>query len=325
MQKIPIFIGFSINPEIIYSFDTSSEENKIPLDDLGAVLGGSGFNTATALSKLGVENIFFNGLTGGAGNPFRSLLDTLLLQTPFEYSLIDSLDDLSIAILQLSTSNESENKIHRVIGRRGNVKKDFVDFAIDEVRKNKKLHNPKFRLALGVQSDEIDITEALFEDRENKTNVLVLNSNALKSTRNLETLLSLTDFAFMSNYEYRMLLAKNSELDLDGLHRLGIKLVVVTNSSHGGQFSFQCNNQSFRDHYPALKNSDCVSEVGAGDWFLAGFIAKMIRSGASDPLLISIDDIKTWIHFASLVSGLKVGYFGGSNGPTASELKTYGF
>ncbi len=296
-----ILAGFSINLEVSFVFDGDSSEAKIPLQDATLRLAGSALNTVTALSSLGVSPALI-GLVDADPDPFGVIMKGLFGSVSCQHHLLPVLDRSGLAFLPIG------GKVKRVIGRRGQVKECFLNQAIAEVSRIRGEIGANICLALGVTDGESELTKALFQD-EASLRVLVPSKSLFFSSLPIEEILGLTDFLFMSDYEYEA-----SGLSVSQIHSFGVDLLVVTENSRGGWFSYHGTQM----RYPAV-SSNCVSEVGAGDWFLAAFLVKLTEN--QEVLdYFSIEQIESSLKFASLVAGMKVEHVGASTGPTLEDI-----
>jgi len=123
-------------------------------------------------------------------------------------------------------------------------------------------------------------------------------SEYLIRKENLNPLLKICDILVL-NKEEAQLLTKNKDL-LKGLHKLGPKIVVVTDDKN----KIQCSDGKER-YYLMPHKVKVVEKTGAGDAFASGFVAGIIRDkGIENSLKLGLEESENVIRFRGAKNNL---------------------
>lgn len=305
-------VGFSANPEILVSYDPVSTEVKLTAQEFRYNLGGTSANFATALRKLG-HNARLLALVGQNEQDVNSsLLNSLLRAAELEFRLLPVRAETSIALLPINGTME------RIVGYKPPVLPEFVSVSIGIIHDELLAHQPNFRIATGVDLSEVMLAEALLGCDPGWR---VLNPREqLMADPQINRLLARTDLLVCNEAEFLRFFGSGARTIEENLfqqiHELGVELVAVTCNSHGAVVS--CRGEIL--HFQAVKAGKVVSEVGAGDWWLAGLISWLIEQGVLVARAANPPILRDAGSFATMVAGLKVTRIGANNGPNRSEV-----
>ncbi len=118
------------------------------------------------------------------------------------------------------------------------------------------------------------------------------------------------DFIFPNVDEAAYYSQKNTPADMAEIFlSYGVKNVIITLGAEGCYFK----NQDFEIHLPACPVS-AVDATGAGDAFVAGFMASLLASEAHGQRPLSQDDLRRILTFANVCGGLCSTAVGAGNG-----------
>jgi fructokinase len=280
--------------------------------------GGSIFNTAIALGRLGIKTGFFTGLSTDF---FGDSLKAGLTESHVDLKYIKFWDRPStLAFVKLDNGQArysffDDNSAGRMLTR-----KDLPKLAKDvDV-----LHFGSFSL---IQDPGAATLEALMK-REGKSRVICFDPNirpTLVSNRKaylarIARLVAMCDILKVSDEDVKWITGKD---DIAATARkwlkAGAKIVVITKGSNGVEvftkrYSFQV---------PSVRVK-VVDTVGAGDTFTAGFLAalskarKLVKSG-----MATLDEttVRDAVNFAARAAAITVSREG-ANPPWAHELSS---
>lgn len=297
---MPHFIvGTAVNAEVVYYYDGSSPDEKIPLQDFSIQLSGSSGDVAIALSQLGAFSHLL-GLIADKEDDQSALLRLALKKHRVGSTLLPCLDKTSIAVLPCDDSSEKS----RVIGRRGDVIPERIPTIVNLITDEAACF--EWRVATGVR--EREIAEALLGTNKGKR---VLNPNfMLCQNQGLEALLPFVDILVLNKNEMAV-----SRMTFKKCHEAGTSLVIVTEDEDGGQYSLRGKVGRFA---PVKITGNAFYPAGAGDWFLGGFLSfcELEHTDATSTAI----DIERALAFGAKVAAKKISMKGAGNGPMLSEV-----
>lgn len=308
-------VGCSVNPEIMVRYDPKSPHPKVPATDVRYNLAGTSANVARALNRLGQESVLLATLgTDGDDEVGRMVLDMLLKLSGLQYVALQVRDRTNLSFLPLPTDGSQT----KVIGFKGRIFQEKLPEAAELIRSTTASSNGGFRVATGVRPEEIPLVKALFEGGEGKR-VLNPDIRLMAKPAVAEELLRLSDCLVCNEAEFDELFSGNRHLQFQRIHQLGPSLVLVTKSHEGAIFSHRlCEGR-----VNAVGVGEVVSEVGAGDWWHAGFLTRLMEQGAHDFTDLTFEQVSEAAHFASVVAGIKVTLPGANNGPDRQMVEEY--
>lgn len=273
--------------------------DKIPYERLTLLPAGNATNNAVGSARLGMSNAFVTGV--GKDEHGHLIINELRKEgIDTRYIQIDAKVATNFHFV-LSFRGErtillKQNKFNYKIPAKLNTKwiyfssttigtekfnKEFGRFLL----KNKKImlgFNPgtfQMRMGLGVLRDVYKRAEVLFLNREEAELVLK------RQTRNVKTL-------------------------LQGLHKLGAKIAVITDGRQGSYASNGTNKVWYLDEFPGPK----VEATGAGDAYATGFVGALFYGR-------SIPEAMAW---GTINGGNVVMYVGPHKGlQTKKQIETY--
>lgn len=294
-------VGTSVNAEVVYRFDGSNPDEKIPLQDFSVQLSGSSGDVAIALNQLGAVSHLL-GLVAAKEDDRLALLQLAIKKHKINSTLLPCLNKTSIAVLPCDDTSGK----NRVIGQRGGVIperiSDIAQMIVNEAA------SFGWRIATGIRAEEIPFAQALLGTNKGKR---VLNPNfTLCRDQELEALLPFVDILVLNKNEMAV-----SRTTFKKCHELGTSLVIVTEDENGGQYSLRGEVGRFT---PAKVSSSALYLAGAGDWFLGGFLSFCDLAhldAASDAV-----DIERALAFGARVAAKKITMKGAGNGPMLSEI-----
>ena len=280
--------------------------------------GGSIFNTAIALGRLGIETGFFTGLSTDF---FGDSLKAGLIESHVDLKYIKFWNKPStLAFVKLHNGQArysffDDNSAGRMLTR-----KDLPKLAKDvDV-----LHFGSFSL---IQDPGGATLEALMK-RETRTRVICFDPNIRPTLVNnrkaylarIGRLIGMCDILKISDEDVKWITGKD---DLAGTARkwlkAGAKVVVITKGSNG----VEAFTKRFAFQVPSV-NVKVVDTVGAGDTFTAGFLAALSRAGKlSKGAIAGLDEatVRDGVSFAAKAAAITVSREG-ANPPWAHELSS---
>ncbi len=256
MKKM--IVGLSVNAEIVFSYDGTSNQPKNKLLSFKIHLSGTSGNVATALHQFGHETQLI-GMVGIDGSAEDKLLESLV-QHEFDFRKLPVLDKSSIALLPIDNVNEP-----RIVGRRGAVIRNLIPQTIKELE----AVSGTWKIATGTLPDEVELAIALLGNNKGYRS---LNPNKLlcQSKLPLIAILKYADLLILSTDEYRNVKETLHLKNPSDIHSYGPTLVIVTDEDRPGWYSLRGNLGRFE---PKVF-TDKPFPVGAGDWFHSSFISK---------------------------------------------------
>ncbi len=304
MEKENVLIGFSINPELYLKYDGQTDLEKAPLEYYKWRIGGTSYNVARAIQKLGEESKLL-ALTG-INDPTTATLENLLQGSKIPYKNFPILSETHIGIIPDSGRTKSTT-----YGKKGEILETELEKTFLEIEKE----TGKWRIATGVRPAEVALVKCLFNKHLGNRS-LNPRIELIKNKDVFYDLLLDTDLLIINMTEYESCQVTSPS----DLHQYGPSLVVVTDSENGGMFS---HHKWGAERFNACKNyltkDTKLYCTGTGDWFHGSLISKCKTLGKPFGEL-SLIELRDFISFAAKVAGKKVTMQGASYGPSLSDL-----
>jgi len=303
MKKPTVHTFFSGNVEI-NTRRRSELGEKGHLYEMSAQFAGGSANVAGALNQFGrdVRLTCFAGVTEDFG---RVAFEFARNTVPFSSQVLYVLDKTTVALYD---SDESCPGRGVTVGR-GSIlpeKSDYIQEQLEQI----KISEGDI-LVGSIMKPESDFARILLTKAPG---CRVLNpKESFCSSGLIDFLSGTTDMLIVNRSEWR---ACNCRFD--DIHRKGVRVVVVTNDKDGGHFSVD-GNASY-EFAPFICPAMAYYTVGAGDWFIAGFLHELITCGESLHKA-DFDTVLRCTQFASKVAGRKVTMLGAQRGPRLDEIE----
>ena len=288
----PVLVFPSINWEIY--LHTDNEHNgydKLLVDDYDMVAGGSSLTIARAL----IYHNCLPTLFGLVGENDRTGLTDRISQSGITFKAVDCLKKTNMSIIQRTVEGRELIYEH---------KSDLAEKNLAAIADDLKKHADSFQWRIGSGfSKELLFLKDLFD--QNSNNILIPKRNLLQSEK-FKEVLPLVNVVSFNKQEFA-----ESKLSFKDFHKEGVDLVIVTNNSHGGEFSFHGRHESYKP-YPIPESAEKFP-TGAGDWFTSSTLADLINKGVKKIRDANFTDIRDAIEFAAKISAKKVLHRGASN------------
>lgn len=315
-----VVVGFSVNPEISYEYAEMPGE-KGALNSFNVSLSGTSVNVASALKSLGHNSLLMvpsEGQESDAGYIF----ERVLRRSELTHVRLNVLDSTPLAVYPVNGDRKGQCLLY---GRKGVLTKDpsRIERAIKEVCS----FNGLWRIATGVDIGMTTLAWNLLGDEKN-FRVLSPHWTLCKNSdfRNFTLAgspLERCDVLVLNKLEFEEFLQRSEE----DLHAFGVRLIIVTEGESGGRFSL-CNDATGGvvrfGKYEAVHSTTRTFSVGAGDWFLGGFVSRLMEAEegglATSFASMPFEVVQDACSFGAKVAGVKVTMKGGSNGPTRSQV-----
>lgn len=244
--------------------------SKILVRGMKFSVGGGGTNTAVAFARLGFKTGYIGKLDSDFGG--KRILDMLKKEN------IDFLGKTEKNIAQaggysiILDSRENDRTILTYKGMNDDIK--FSDMR----QKNLKT---KWLYLSSLLGESFKTQERLAKSLHSKGVKIAFNpSEYLISRENLKPLMIVTDVLILNREEAQMLVKGKRENLLEGLRKLGPKIVVITNKDRE-TFAYDGKRR-----YSIIPHKiKVVERTGAGDAFASGFIAGQITGKTIDESL----------------------------------------
>ncbi len=295
-------VGLATNAEIVFTFDGNRNDEKLPLEDFSIQLSGSSSDVAIGLSKLG-HNARLIGLIAESADDQSALLNIAVKKHSIPHLLVPALDHTSVAVLPGDISGKN-----RIVGKRGEILNHTLETAARLIGEASAA--TEWRIATGARTREFPLISTLLGENPGRR---VLNPNLFLCRER-------TAFKNIISYADILVMNKNEEaacgMSFLELHAAGPHLVIVTEGERGGRYSLGGIVGRF---YAIPPVSETLFLAGAGDWFLAGFLASCVRVSFS-----AFEGNEHLLHqcleFGARVAAKKITMPGAGNGPSLDEL-----
>lgn len=248
----------SCNIDYVYSVEKIVEPGETAASSKMEVFaGGKGLNQSLAIARSG-QSVFHAGCIGQDGLFLKELLEKSNVDTRF----LKIGERSGNAVIQVD--KDGENCIILFKGANHEIKKDYVDFVLDNFEKGDWL----------ILQNEISEIEYIIEKAFEKGLKIVLNPSPIDENI-LKLDLSKLSFLILNKIE-----AKNitNESEVDRICNFFSKKypelnIVLTLGKDGSIFK----NRD-RTHFQNAFKTDAVDTTGAGDTFLGYFISQYIKT-----------------------------------------------
>jgi ribokinase len=260
--------------------------SKILIKDLKFNIGGGGTNTAVAFSRLHFKTGYIGKLDADFGG--RKILD-LLKDEKIEFlGKIENEKNLGGYSIILD-SKENDRTILTYKGINDDIK--YSDLKLNQIK-------TKWIYFSSLLSESFKTQERLAKILHKQGAKIAFNpSEYLIKRENLKELLKICEILVL-NHEEAKLLTKDKNL-LEGLRRLGPRIVVITNKDKE-VFAYDGEKRhSIIPHKIKIRE-----RTGAGDAFASGFVAgQMSEKSIQDSLKLGLEESESVI----LHQGAKIG------------------
>ncbi|MBT3642369.1 carbohydrate kinase family protein [archaeon] len=236
---------------------------KIPLDKIIFSSGGGGTNTARCASKLGMKTAFLGKI--GSGYNAQIILREL------KKSNVDFLGTTSKEHTGYSIILKSTNNRRTILTFKG--ASDMLSY--NEINL-KKLNTKWFHFTS--MNDESFQTQKKLISFAIKNNIKISYNPGIKKINQglgkIKKIIKNADILQMNKEEAHTLVkkAKNEKEIFKKLHKLGAKIICITNGNKKGKISNGKNIYTFKPKKITAKKS-----TGAGDVFAISFVSSMIK------------------------------------------------
>ncbi|SNY94130.1 fructokinase [Cohaesibacter sp. ES.047] len=280
--------------------------------------GGSVFNTAIALGRLGEPTEF---LTGLSSDLFGEQLQATLANSGVDVNLCKkSTQPTTLAFVKLADGHATyhfydENTAGRML-------------SLDDVRPIPDEIDALFFGGISLAVEPCARTYEAIEVREAAGHVIMMDPNVrpgfIKDAdvfrARINNMLSHADIVKVSDEDLGWLMPDLADLDaqVDTLRKMGLKIILVTKGGDGAT-AYLADG---RDISVAAERVEVVDTVGAGDTFNAGILYKLSEFGLLDKASlgsISDEQIAQALGFAARIAAVTVSRKG-ANPPWQHEL-----
>lgn len=292
-----VIVGFSANLEVRFFTDGRLKENgeKTHVSDIIHGIGGTSVNTALQLREFGVP---VHAVLTVARDLHLAPLKTLLHQERLPHTLIECREKNSFAVIPINANNGSHIESYK--GHYGRIPVDEVAGIVDREK-------PSALVITGCVPQEAELIDRMFRTQD-CLRVLNPRLNFCANREVFTKVLGNTDLLCLNEAEFRTWTGT-----LEELHKAGPKIIVITRDRFGVVVSDKRNFMS-QIKLGAVKLGQRCDTTGAGDVFLASFLAKYLEGVP----------IKECAKFGALVAGIRVASKTfATNVVTLSEVNKY--
>ncbi len=318
-KKFHAVVGLAVDPEQVFLYDSKQPEPnaKLYVRDHSVGLAGSSGDVARGLKNLGFEPLLL-GLSGHEESAADHLLNYATKASSIHYKAVRILDKTSHSMLRADVSMQEKG-----MGRRYDIKAQYLEMGVIDVKKYAFESQAEIAIATGVRPGEISIVKAMFA--HSPLRVLVPNASLAADKKVFEDILSETNILIMNQLEAEGYFGTKNFTpdDLKMLHgRKGPDLIIITRDESGGTVSLMEKDSMIGWYYDAIKMPyKELFPQGAGDWFVAGFIAHYLSSELKG--VMSKQQVNDCIDYAKHVAVLKITFPGAANGPSLDQVKEF--
>ena len=299
-----IHAAFSANAEVTTSRESKHEE-KGALFEFDAHFGGGSANTANALSQFGLDTRLMC-LAGERRDFARAVFDFAASRVSFPVQTLEVLDKTSVAHYDDDRSHPNRG----VTGMRGQILPHKQEFLRQELAKVQ-IHSSDFVVCNGLLEPEAPFAQILLERTTMGRRIVNPKITFCSSGALLGFLAGKTDLLILNDKEW-----KTCDTTFGTVHDCGVRCIIVTEGKSGGTYSLDGSSGRFE---PLIVDAPQYYTVGAGDWFVAGFLHHLLSLGKSLGT-VTRSEFEACLQFAARVAGKKVTMFGVSNGPSLEEI-----
>ncbi|MBD3252968.1 hypothetical protein GF386_04505 [Candidatus Pacearchaeota archaeon] len=295
MKKV-VCIG-SLNVDILLSVDEFCEDDgEQVIKKIDIFPGGQAGNIAAGLGKLGKNTYFFGNI--GSDNYTRVLLDDF--------------DNLNINYSFAKKTYNPNNFVYCLVngsGERRLYTYNYADFTAEDFSEELYKDTEFIVFTSLIKEDVIEIYTEIAKKAKSRGIKIALdpgNIFARLEFEKLKPLLEFCDYFFPSLNEVKLLVG--SMENISNITEL-VPNFIVTCGDQGVMF-FKDNNEN---KIPNPKKVDKIDSTGAGDCFVAGFIAGLL-DGKTE---------KQAINFAMHAALLSITKKGARSMPSAEEINKF--
>jgi len=237
--------------------------DKIPVAGGVQTVGGNAVNVAVGTSKLGLST----GIITEVGDDMNGRF------------IIDTLDKHSITTTKVRVQRGKDTRYAIILNYKGertilsyHARRTYATLSLPRTR-------AIYYTSLGNTFESIQNKIAVYKKKYPRT-LLACNPGSYQLSKGLTSfkkILPLTDILFVNKEEAMHILGKEKNppshiaVLLNGLHRVGVQTVVITDGLQGSYASNGTNHY----HMPRFKVTS-VSRTGAGDAYASAFLAAIL-------------------------------------------------
>lgn len=304
-------VGFSVNPELLFTYNRMTEKEKGDMDDPICEISGSSANVALAINTLTIGSGIKSRVLAltGPPNDRASILLRTAQKDLIPYEEFPILEYGHISILPIDGLPNP-----RTFSRKGEVILSMIEKTIPKIEKEESV----WRICTAIRPSEKALAKALFNNHDGYR-VLNPRPELIKDKDSFYELLKFTDLLIMNQGEFN----ECEVASLEQLHERGPTLVIVTQAEKGGLFSHKGEVperfEPCHDYITCAHKQKNLGSTGAGDWFSGAFVA-WCKELEKSVYTITMEEIREGLSFSARVAGKKVTMKGGWNGPGKEDL-----
>ncbi len=284
--------------DIFVDTDVSERENfisypvgaKILIKNLRFDIGGGGTNTAVAFSRLGLTTGYIGKL--GDDEAGRKILSLLKKEKVKFLGKVEKNATTGHSIILDSKENNRTILTYKGVNE---------ELGLEEIKK----FNTQWLYCSSFVGKSFETQKKLIKILKERGVKIAFNpSSYLIEKKNLKPILKFCDILVLNKEEAEML--ANGKNVLVSLHKLGAKIVVVTNKNK----KISCYDGN-KKYFLKPHNIRVVERTGAGDAFAAGFVAgQIVGKTINESLKLGLKESESVIK-----------YFGAKNNLLKMKLK----
>lgn len=234
---------------------------KLLIDKLRFSVGGGGTNTAASFATFGLKTAYFGKI--GVGSNAEIILKELR-KDKVDFIGVQSKEETGYSIIL-----DSKNHNRTVLTHKG--ANDFIE------KKDIKINNLNSKwFYFSTLMKKSFRTQLDIAKYGNKKGIKIAYNPSQYQIENekshVKNILKFTDVLIFNKEEAELLVGKKNVFE--NIHKLGPKIVCVTDGKNGGVVS----DGIYTYKYGAHKEIKVVERTGAGDAFASGFITGIIKN-----------------------------------------------
>jgi len=266
--------------------------SKIAVKGMKFSIGGGGTNTAVAFSRLGLKTGYIGKISDDSGG--EKILDLLKKEN---IKFLGDVKKNSVSGYSIVLDSKENNRT--ILTYKGINK----DLKFSEIKKSK--IKTKWLYLSSLSGDSFESQKKIAKDLNSKGVKIAFNpSSYLIKEKNLKEILKICEVLVLNKDEAK-LLTKSKNI-LEGLHKLGPKIVVVTDKNNKIKAYDGRKTYELKPHKIKV-----VERTGAGDAFASGFVAgQIVGKTIEESLKLGLEESESVIK-----------YFGAKNNLIRRKLK----
>jgi sugar/nucleoside kinase (ribokinase family) len=303
MYNYDALIGFSVNPEFIFSpkreIVSRRLYRKIPYD-LKRCVSGTSFDTAVAMRKMGKQVRVLGAV--GLDDPLNYLIQGMLTKYEVETALWGIRKETALAVVDIDKGRKSRS-----------FKLPIIRVPKKEIENEILNCQPALKVVTGLSADpkEIEMAKIFFRGTKG-AQVLNPRISLTAQKRIFRQLLGRIHLLILNDFEAGQYFGKERQRvgfkDLEEFHDFGVVAVILTCDVRGAMLSTFDGEKIFQ---PKINAGKLVDETGAGDCFLGFFLGAKLEGMTNQEAM----------KFAAAAAALKITLIGGSSMPERKEVE----